>query len=543
MLYEYRHDTLAKNARGLESFLYRLIPASFVRSVAFAIDPTYRFKVSPVTITPPNRTRYRQTASLLQIRTRTYSPYKTTWSQESNYKGIAICSSPYLVYHPVDMASTTVTLAPQPALPDIIKDTTSRTRLYGSYQGELELFKSQLISPSRTTHWPRIERKFTVGAPADSTCRAAGGVPDYETGTAEGQKYFYSSGASLSLSTYNALTASEIAFNKALAQKYAISMLKGIGPYSRDYSLTRNIVELRDLPRSVLSLKNTMEDLRKVFNTFASSRSTRDLIFDLRKTSKNIPSEYLSYHFGWRQTYKDLVDLLDLPQKLSKRISFLIQRSGKPTTLRSKRIHLSAETGVSGFTYDSVSNHEWFQTTVSRIVRESEIRLVVSSTFDFPPINEPILRSKFFYEKIGVTPRFIDVYNITPWTWLFDWFTGLGNYLELIEEINHDPSLINWGMVTVKTSGQLISDYTSVVPSFTDIYQDNVLVSSSHINVPNTHSSRLIYECQTRQDIASILDVKRTSVPSSLSAYQYSILGALLAQRTDHTRPGFAPRS
>lgn len=545
-LFQYRYDTVVKDAKGFESFLYKLMPASLVKSISFAIDPTYRFKVSPATITPVNRTRYRQTASVLQTRRRTKSGYHESWSQLSNFKGVAFCSSPYLVNLRNDFANQTAVLPSQPALYDISKDTTARTRLPGSKQGEFEKFKSTLFCSGRAVEWPVSYRQYTDGVPFDESCSLAGGTPDYEVGSIDVPRYTWEGpSAILSLNTYDALIASEKAFCQALAQKYAISMLKGISPFSRDYSLLRNAIELRDIPRSILQLQKTMENLRKVFDSFASGKKNRDLIFDLKASARDVPNEWLSFHFGWKQTYKDLVDLLDLPEKMSKKIDFLIRRSNKLTTFRSQRVHLSAETGISGFEYDTVSNFEFLQTTQSRIVRESEVRLVVSAMFDFPPINVPSLRREFFFlSKAGVTPRFIDIYNLIPYSWLFDWFTGLGNYLELIEEINHDPSLIHWGMITTVTRGSLISDYSSVVPRTTQIIKNNIQTEYTVKNIPHKHQSILEYECQIRKDVASILDVKQTSVPSSLTEYQYSILGAILAQRTGNSGKGtFRPSS
>jgi len=544
-LFQYRYDTLAKGAKGVESFLYKYIPVSLVKSVTFAIDPTYRYKIAPATITAANRSRQRATASVLQIRKRTRRRDQTYWSQESNYKGISICGSPYLVYGSVPHATTYDALASQPALVDEINDTTSRTRLIGSTQGELDFFKCKLYSPPRVSLHGYETRRWTNGADADATCRAAGGVPDYHTGSNDYRtRTIGPLGATLSTSVHQSLRNSEIAFLQAYAQKEAFSMLKGVSPFSRDYSLTRNLAELKDLPRSIASMQRTAEDLRKLYASLTRSPKVRDNIFDLgRNTVSDIPSEYLSYHFGWKQLQRDLEDLLKLPEKLSRRLNFLISRSGKSTTFRAKRNSVSSVSGVSGFVYES-NDEEWLQNHASRVERESELRLVINATFDFPPINSPQLRQRFFADKVGVIPRFIDVYNIVPWTWLVDWFTGLGNYLELIEEINHDPSLINWGMMTGKSVGRLVTDFAYTTAMYRVVHVNNVLTQDGWTNTNRMHSSVLEFECQIRMNVANILDVKQTAIPTSLSGYQLSILGALLATRTGNTRAGtFSPRS
>jgi hypothetical protein len=544
-LFQYRYETLAKGAKGVESFLYKYIPITLVKSVTFAIDPTHRFKAAPSTITASNRSRTRSVASVLQQRKRTRMRSQTSWSQDSNYKGISVCSSPDLKYTSVPHSTTYDALASQPALVDEINDTTARTRIIGSTQGELDFFKSTLHSPERVSPHGYEFLRYTNGADADASCRAVGGTPDYHTGSRDIRTRIIGPyGATLSSSISSNLRDSEIAFLQAYAQKEAVSMLKGVSPFSRDYSLTRNLAELKDLPRSIASMQRTADDLRKLYASLTRSPKVRDNIFVLgRNTVSDIPSEYLSYHFGWKQLQKDLEDLLKLPEKLSRRLNFLIARSGKPTTFRTKRNSVSSVSGVSGFVYEA-NDEEWNQIHSSRVERESELRLVINGTFDFPPINSPKLRQRFFADKVGVIPRFIDVYNIVPWTWLVDWFTGLGNYLELIEEINHDPTLINWGLMTGHSSGKLVTDYAYTTAMYHNVYVNNVLVQDGWVNTNRMHSSVLEFECQIRMNVANILDVKQTAVPTSLTGYQLSILGALLASRTQNTRAGtFSPRS
>lgn len=542
-LYEYRIQTLSKEATGIESFLYKYIPHSLIRSFAFAIDPFAKFKVAPYSITKANRTKYRQTASVLQQRFYRRTRDADSHAQQPNWGGVSNCWSPQQFYSNVDLTPLNSQLTSQPALVDVLKDTTSRTRLWGSEQGELELFKGFIHSPPRYARYGSTVQTIypVVGSGVDDICKAHGGTTNNISGGRDIYTHsVHPSGGLLSSTTCNALRASEIAFNKALAQKNAISMLKGWSPFNRDYSLFRNLAELRDLPSSVLSLKETLGNLRKLYASLSTSPSLRKIVFDLKRTSADIPNEYLSYHFGWKQTYKDLMDLLVAPGKISKRYNFLIKRNGKPTTFRTSRVIETAEKDVPGFDYELFSGeYGGYPYTKSRIERVSELRLVINATFDFPPINNPYFRLNDYLDRIGVVPRVTDVYNLVPWTWLVDWFTGLGNYVECIDNINHDPSLINWGFITCSTKGRLITDFftkTDIVDSF---YVFGQTAPPPLIRTTaNLHQSVYNYECQTRNDCATILDVKTTSVPSSLTAYQKSIIGALLAQRAEFSRAG-----
>lgn len=534
-LYEYRLDTLIKNSSGLESFLYKLMPLSVVKSLAFAIDPTAPFKVSSSQITPANRTRVRATASVLQTgsykRTRVFSSY----SPQVNYKGVSICWSPFKETTSFSQVVGSGNIT-QPVLPDRVKDTTRRTRLFGSSQGTFEMFKGHVNSPSRLIRRTTEDKShiFTTTAINDPACSLVGGTRQGTSGSKEVMESKYAPfGAVLSLSSYNQLRDGEINLSKSLCQKHAISMLKSVQPFSTDYSFFRNLVELRDVPRSISQLQRTASDLRKVYLSLSSSPKVRKVIFNLKGLSKDVPNEYLSYHFGWKQLWKDLNDLLALPEKASKKVNFLMSRSGKPTTLRSKREILSGTgSGVSGFEYQQTSDDYWL-TTNSRIERKSEVRLVINRTWDFPPINSAEFKRQVFVQRTGIEPRITDVYNLIPWTWLLDWFTGLGNYIDLIETINgRDSGVINWGMISCITTGSLVTEFSSQSTSWSDVYVDNVNVSHKEYYTRNAHTSKYDFVCHTRSDLATILDLNVTSVPSTLTAYQMSILGALLAQRS-----------
>jgi hypothetical protein len=370
--------------------------------------------------------------------------------------------------------------------------------------------------------------------PGDS-CIAAGGSSTYhDGGYQEYHRSFGPTAAVLPISTYNLIVASEKAYNRGLIQANVIGMVKGYSPNNRDYSLFRNVVELRDLKQGTLGLLESMNNFKKLFVSLGTQPKLRSSIFDLSNAAKSIPNEYLAFHFGWKQTYKDLMDLLAVPEKMSKKLNFLIKRSGKPTTFRSKRTFVSGETGTSGFEYDI--GYEYDVHTESRVERESELRLVINATVDFPPLNTPRFRLNSYLDRIGLVPRPTDVYNLIPWTWLVDYFTGLGNYVECIDNINRDKNLINWGMLTCVSKGKYLTQLSSKSQNTQYRYFNGVQSYYTDGVVGNNHTSTLEFTCHTRVDVARSLEMNVTSELSSLSLYQQSIIGALLAQRLDFNR-------
>jgi hypothetical protein len=312
-------------------------------------------------------------------------------------------------------------------------------------------------------------------------------------------------------------------------QDHSIGMYSGIFPQKRAYTLFRNVAELKDVPRSLLSLRDSLTGLSKFSDALEKAGPrTRELLHSLRTVRDQVPKEWLSYWFGWRQLYSDVVGLLDAPAKIGKKIDFLVRRNSKPTTYRSRKVIIENGTPPDGFLYD-FSLEDSIDLKHS-YVRTTELKMVVNTTFDFPPTDLPNFRQKEFYRQLGAFPTPVDLYNLVPWTWLFDWFTGFGNYLEVIEGINSDDKLINWGLITAKVGVELETAYIGKVKwskisgeAFDEI--DNYSIVEHH------HISKLHYTLQLRRDLSTILGVRTTGDKASLSPYQLSILAAILSTR------------
>lgn len=531
--YEYRIAKRTKEATGVEGFLYQLMPPSLIRSFAFAIDPLSNFKTAPGKISPVNRTRIKKRDSIFNNRIYTQDRVTQTIRAETNYLGIPGKYGPKKPDPPIS-DNFLVSLSRQDPMPDSSKDTTYSTRPFGYTMGEFEKIKHDIIVPSRSRYVYDNGIQLFTSAPGDD-------YPNYH-GSFRNTHLRLSAVARIRDFEYTPLVDGERGLLLQKMQKEALSMYKGINPLHRNYTLFRNAVELRDLPRSIATLRETMRNLVN-FEKLLKPDILEMLRLNANKTSrlnailKNLPNEYLSYSFGWRQLYNDTVDLLVRPRKISNQIDFLIRRSGKPTTYRSKREYVSGDSGVSGFSTDMFFlNGEDQLSQTTDLTRKITLDMVINTTFSFPGINTPNFRQDLFSQKIGAYPSFTDLYNLTPWTWLIDWFTGLGNYINIIDELSRDKSLINWGFITGRSSIDLTTSQVTELKSVQRVSVDGVAGEPAYVNNRQTTQSRLHLDIQLRKNVAGIFDVKTVSDPSSLTNYQNSILGALLAQRTQFRR-------
>lgn len=156
----------------------------------------------------------------------------------------------------------------------------------------------------------------------------------------------------------------------------------------------------------------------------------------------------------------------------------------------------------------------------------------LQAKFDFPPSMEIAFREDYFARKLGIIPSPSDLYKLVPWSWLFDWYSGLGNYLQLIEEVVSDPSLVNFAFVscTMNTKIDVIVDAVNLASEQWNS-RNGSTVSHTYNRYPVTYSA--VCECKSyvRQDASSIASLRSASTGSNLTSFQQSIIGALLAQK------------
>jgi hypothetical protein len=164
-----------------------------------------------------------------------------------------------------------------------------------------------------------------------------------------------------------------------------------------------------------------------------------------------------------------------------------------------------------------------------------QLKLVLNANIQFPKVDIPALRDlSYFTHKIGADFSLADFYDVIPWTWLTEWFTGASAYFHMLEEIHYDQSIINYGLISFVSKGQSRCYYESntqhantevaTIPTRTEsVY--NVSYSASR-------SAELSWRCHIRKDLTSVLDHLKTSSGKGLTPFQKTVLTALAAQRT-----------
>jgi hypothetical protein len=347
--------------------------------------------------------------------------------------------------------------------------------------------------------------------------------------------------ATLSSSTIQTIFETERDILTSEMPGQAVKLMPKALPDRREYTLFRNVVELKDLPRGVATLRHTVGDLVQLFKSLPPGLAAK--VFSLTTPLRNIPAEFVSYNFGWKQLDRDLKDLLKVPERITKRVNYLLSRKARPTTFRAATNYSLPDGTGPSFDYNVHDGENWWEagaasqtTTVSR---QLQFRVAINAIFDFPTLAVPELQQRELLRRLGVTPTPTDIYNLIPWTWLIDWFTGLGNYIQAVDAINSDRSTINMGFIT----GVLTSKFQCHHESKTTVVDG--WVYSPPVGTPgaqnttvsvNRHTSIMEVKTQIRKELSSAYGVVPLLAGGTLTAYQTAILGSLIAMRSGGLR-------
>lgn len=259
------------------------------------------------------------------------------------------------------------------------------------------------------------------------------------------------------------------------------------------------IWELADLPKL---LKYTGDLLLK-----PKSQSTRDAISGLVNDPKNV-DVYLAWEFGWAPLISDTLKLLNFVSNTEKRLKE-IQGLYKNGGLR-RRIQFQTQRASLVQPNLQVQSAGGFSVYVDRSIntfRESWATVRwIPDVPQFPSDSE--LLSKAIRSAHGLNLSIASTWEAMPWSWLIDYFTHVGSYVET----NRNAIGAHPGEVCIMVHTQ------------TD--QISRLRSKSAPNVVVTGSGRYTRDNKERYVVSPGTPAGLVRVPF-LSGKQWSILSSL----------------
>jgi len=160
----------------------------------------------------------------------------------------------------------------------------------------------------------------------------------------------------------------------------------------------------------------------------------RDLPHMLKVVGDTLPKKAahlnLSWQFGWKPLISDLRKMLDFQASVDKRARELARLYSKGGLKRRMRL---GTWGAALTTTEFVDSAQYIQLTYdvkkfTAVERWGTVRWLPT---DRPSVIDSLTLKRLARKAVfGLSIQGVDAWNLIPWTWLIDWFSNCGEYLE-----------------------------------------------------------------------------------------------------------------
>lgn len=200
---------------------------------------------------------------------------------------------------------------------------------------------------------------------------------------------------------------------------YVSQLLANTGPLTPRVNVPLFLFELRELPSMIKQIGH------RILNP-------RGWLGNPDKLSKSAASAVLEWNFGWAPLIGDLDRLLEFTKTVDKRHKLL--RGAHSSKGIRTRSHLdNRQQGGSGWSQYLWSTYGLSINAPMSYDAHCKVWGVVSWRVRDPSLySTPPSRSEAFKIAYGLKPGALAnaIWGALPWTWLIDWFTGVGNLLK-----------------------------------------------------------------------------------------------------------------
>lgn len=229
----------------------------------------------------------------------------------------------------------------------------------------------------------------------------------YANSDEEGRKYGFK-GQLASNTPGGVLTYTNPALNAAGRQAEAYSKMK---PAQPEMALLNTIFELKEFP---LMLKSRFDN-----------------------GLKDISSFWVALQFGWLPLLRDVRSFVQIQRNAQKMVKQLMRDNGRPVRrtieLANAATSIPTATGASYSAFSEVFITQMYYSEPKWVVTgKTWERYWASGRFRYylPPGPRDVEWNKKMVRRLyGLYPSPKFVYDAIPWTWLIDWFSGLGDVI------------------------------------------------------------------------------------------------------------------
>jgi hypothetical protein len=242
---------------------------------------------------------------------------------------------------------------------------------------------------------------------------------------------------------------------------YGASAINRFKPKTSGFDGATALGELRDLPGMIQNAAKKAKGFNHYYKGLGGS--AKDIFMP-----KNIASEYLEHTFGWvpflsdiGKVYKTYQDYGKILRRLRRQNNQWIKKGGvilenNEVTAREDNfaqdapsIEPALPTYLYEFPYAGRPNkwgNTYYETQLqSRVWFEGSFKYYIPQLSDFGASTWSQVRNFMQIYGLRVSPSV--VWNLTPWTWLADWFANVGDIVDNVTAITYDRLVTRYAYV------------------------------------------------------------------------------------------------
>jgi hypothetical protein len=560
-MYRQRAQDAAARSQGLERYIYQVFGSDLIGSLALAFDPWAKFTVNPAyTALLSGEPFYIRTRTFITVWGQARKEHYLRHNDQYGYRSNNDTSYPFDYYLTGPVGSTvtegTSDRGTQPMITGFIRDFTSKKRPLGAVVGEFEMFvprwDSAGVNYSYVYQDNHNQNHIGTGLQDTRSVKT-------DSGHCTGPEIVCDN-----VSTQAMLTACRTRATSAMVL-HTLPLLDSCLPEHKTYDLTYQTAELKDLAFTLRASLEVWLAFERTVGTkiwgslLLSARNWRkpelliqyarllghrtgftyDGLIELDQLASNA---YLTFKFGWASMVQAVSQLLPTPAKISKRVNYLIDRIGKDTSFHGTKKYREKVTSFPTFSGNLCHFESLITNPTTPNVygwREVEVRCMANVRIQFPKMALPKLKTYLFFKQFGVnltdqglglelTPG--QIYNLIPWTWMVDWFSGLGDYIRLMDTITADRSLVNYGFMTYREINHITAGW---IGEFVGTHSTNFDGSTDGVHTEHHqqyHTGKLVLKYQLRKALSEVASVKTYWNPATLGSSQKAIITSLLTK-------------
>jgi len=221
-----------------------------------------------------------------------------------------------------------------------------------------------------------------------------------------------------------------------LARQKLIQKISALDQYAK---IGETLGEMHQVIRMLRRPLSGLNSATKAYAAAVRNLSRGKPVSGARTVSATLQSAselWLSYRFGIMPLVRDVEGLIETYKQLYKKVT--VQRISASFVTDTLISRTSQPSVVNSYCYYTLNEERKLSTMVKYIVG----------------LRADAIANDDWYRAVGLAPHdFVPtVYALVPYSWLFDYFTGLGNY---IQALCQDLSFVTWTCKVVRTTSTI----------------------------------------------------------------------------------------